>query len=87
MHTTFSMKFCTLSNAGQLMEIAKEIYDSDLKVRIIDSLNDSAGGTAGPIELSTKSSLKSVVVKFRLDFDNTEYVMHSHVLAEPRQIY
>lgn len=59
------------------MEIAKEIYNSDLKVRVVDSINDSAGGTAGPIELSSKSALKSVVVKFRLDFDNAEYVMQT----------
>ena len=57
------------------MEIAKEIYNLDVKIRIVDSINDSIGGTVGPIELSSKTGLKSVVVKFRLDFDNLEYVM------------
>lgn len=31
----------------------------------------------GPIELSSKTGLKSVVVKYRLDFDNYEYVINS----------
>jgi hypothetical protein len=57
------------------LEIATEIYNLDLKVKIVDAVNDSAGGTAGPIELTSKTGLKSVVVKYRLDFDNTEYVM------------
>lgn len=58
---------------GQLLEIANEIYGLDLKVRILDAENDIKGGTAGPIDLA--SGLKSVVVKYRLDFDNTEYVI------------
>lgn len=58
---------------GQLLEIANEIYNLELKVRILDGVNEQAsGGTAGPIDLA--SGLKSVVVKFRLDFDNREYV-------------
>jgi guanylate cyclase len=57
------------------LEIAKEIYNLDVKIRIVDSINDSIGGTVGPIELTAKTGLKSVVVKFRLDFDNLEYVM------------
>jgi len=57
------------------LEIAKEIYNLDVKIRIVDSINDSIGGTVGPIELSSKTGLKSIVVKFRLDFDNLEYVM------------
>jgi len=39
----------------------------------MEAENDNTGGTAGPIRLS--SGLKSVVVKYRLDFDNKEYVM------------
>lgn len=61
-----------LINEGQLLEIANEIYNLELKVRIVEAMNDQAGGTAGPIDLA--SGLKSVVVKFRLDFDNKEYV-------------
>jgi guanylate cyclase, other len=45
----------------------------DLKVQIIEAQNDVAGGTAGPIDLA--SGFKSVVVKYRLDFDNKEYVI------------
>lgn len=58
---------------GQLLEIANEIYGLDLKVKILEAENDIKGGTAGPIDLS--SGLKSVVVKYRLDFDNSEYVI------------
>ena len=58
---------------GQLLEIANELYGLDLKVRILEAENDINGGTAGPINLET--GLKSVVVKYRLDFDNSEYVM------------
>lgn len=43
-------------------------------MRILESENDIKGGTAGPIDL--ESGLKSVVVKYRLDFDNSEYVMN-----------
>lgn len=57
---------------GQLLEISKEIYGLELKIKIIEAMNDTVGGTAGPIDLA--SGLKSVVVKFRLDFDNRDYV-------------
>ena len=56
------------------MEIANEIYGLDLKVKILEAENDNKGGTAGPIDLA--GGLKSVVVKYRLDFDNSEYVMN-----------
>jgi guanylate cyclase len=55
-----------------LLEIANEIYNLELNVRILEAVNDQAGGTAGPIDLA--SGLKHVVVKYRLDFDNREYV-------------
>lgn len=42
-------------------------------MKILEAENDIKGGTAGPIDLD--SGLKSVVVKYRLDFDNSEYVM------------
>lgn len=44
-------------------------------MKIIEAENDAVSnhGTAGPIDLA--SGLKSVVVKYRLDFDNSEYVM------------
>ncbi|XP_070493703.1 soluble guanylate cyclase 89Da-like isoform X2 [Chironomus tepperi] len=72
---------------GQLLEIAKEIYNLDVKIRIVDSINDSIGGTVGPIELSSKTGLKSVVVKFRLDFDNHEYMQNSlRMKTHPSQV-
>lgn len=76
-HSKFNFKqnfFRPSQTPGQLLEIANEIYGLDLKVRILESENDVAGGTAGPINLET--GLKSVVVKYRLDFDNREYVMN-----------
>lgn len=49
-------------------------------MRILEAENDIAGGTnvgtAGPIDLD--SGLKSVVVKYRLDFDNSQYVKKVH---------
>ncbi|CAO1433697.1 unnamed protein product [Diamesa tonsa] len=70
---------------GQLLEISKEIYNLDLKVRIIESEGDIKGGTAGPINLN--SGLKNVVVKYRLDFDNVEYMQKRfHLSAHPSQL-
>lgn len=63
---------------GQLLEISKEIYGLDLKLTILESQNDIPGGTTGPINI--EGGLKSVVVKYRLDFDNSEYVMYTHNL-------
>lgn len=57
---------------GQLMEIARAFFDMSLAVRILESQNDIHGGTAGPINMH--SGLKEVVIKYRLDFDNREYV-------------
>lgn len=58
---------------GQLLEIANTIYSiNDLKIKVLDSENDVPGGTTGPISLGT--DLQQVVVKYRLDFDNREYV-------------
>jgi hypothetical protein len=52
----------------------------DLKIKIIEAENDSAGGTAGPINLD--GGLKSVVVKYRLDFDNSEYVKFTYKVVD-----
>lgn len=59
---------------GQLYEIANTIYNLDLKIKVLESENDVPGGTTGPISLGGSSDLKQVVVKYRLDFDNKEYV-------------
>lgn len=61
------------TSSGQLLEISKEIYNLDLKIKIIEAENDTVGGTIAPIDLGT-ASLKSVLVKLRLDFDNRDYV-------------
>lgn len=39
---------------------------------MLESINDNPGGTTGPISLS--GGLKTVVVKYRLDFENADYV-------------
>lgn len=55
---------------GQLQEIAAEIYNIDnLNIRIIDSqthLNESGA--------TTSAGVKPFLVKYRLDFDNRDYV-------------
>lgn len=56
---------------GQLNEIATVFYELDnLNVRILESRNDNAGSTSDPLTHDTKT----VVVKYRLDFDNRDYV-------------
>ncbi|KAL0274881.1 UNVERIFIED_CONTAM: hypothetical protein PYX00_002910 [Menopon gallinae] len=46
---------------GQLSQIADEIYNINLQIRILEETNSAAGS-------------KSVLVKFRLDFDNVGYI-------------
>lgn len=57
---------------GQLMEIADALYGLKLKITIIDRQNDTTGGTTGPITI--QGGLKTVIVRYRLDFDNKDYV-------------
>lgn len=57
---------------GQCHEIARSFYNLEIQIRILESRNDSTGGTTGPIQFSGTS--KSVFVKYRLDFDNRDYV-------------
>lgn len=57
---------------GQLIEIGQKFYGIDVKVRVIESQNDVSGGTTGPVNIG--GGLNEVVVKYRLDFDNREYV-------------
>lgn len=54
------------------MEIANDIFNLELKILVLDSENDVKGGTTGPIQI--EGGLKSVVVKYRLNFDNKDYV-------------
>ncbi|XP_055617436.1 soluble guanylate cyclase 89Db-like isoform X1 [Toxorhynchites rutilus septentrionalis] len=70
---------------GQLMEIAKQLYNMDLTIKVLESQNDVPGGTAGPI--SIQGGLKTVIVKYRLDFDNREYMRKRvHLEAHPSQL-
>lgn len=57
---------------GQLLEIAKQLYGMDVSIKVLESQNDTPGGTSGPI--APQGGLKTVIVKYRLDFDNREYV-------------
>ncbi|EDV93403.1 soluble guanylate cyclase 89Da [Drosophila grimshawi] len=57
---------------GQMTEVASEFYGLQIKAYVIESQNDISGGTAGPIKL-TDGPL-TVIVKYRLDFDNREYM-------------
>lgn len=55
---------------GQLCEIAEVFYKlNNLTVRILESKNDNPGSTASPL-----LDAKLVFVKYRLDFDNRDYV-------------
>lgn len=58
---------------GQLLEIARQFYDSELKVTVLESKNDTPGNPA-----NLNGGINEVVVKFRLDFDNREYVRSQH---------
>lgn len=56
---------------GQLCEIAEVFYKlNDLTVRVLESKNDNPGSTTSPLLLDQKT----VFVKYRLDFDNRDYV-------------
>lgn len=56
---------------GQLCEIAQVFYKLDnLTVRILECKNDNPGSTTSPLSLDAKT----VFVKYRLDFDNRNYV-------------
>uniref|UniRef100_A0A1A9VS86 guanylate cyclase n=1 Tax=Glossina austeni TaxID=7395 RepID=A0A1A9VS86_GLOAU len=57
---------------GQFIEVAKEFYNLDVDVKVLESQNDIAGGTAGPIKLTNASRV--VIVKYRLNFDNRDYM-------------
>ncbi|XP_065083178.1 soluble guanylate cyclase 89Db-like [Ochlerotatus camptorhynchus] len=70
---------------GQLMEIAKQLYNMEVTIKVLESQNDVPGGTAGPI--SIQGGLKTVIVKYRLDFDNKEYMQRRvHINAHPSQL-
>lgn len=64
--TGFSLYFM-----GLLNEIATQFFNlSEITVTVLESRNDAPKGTTGPIKLDAKT----VTVKYRLDFDNRDYV-------------
>jgi len=70
---------------GQMTEVAREFYGLEIKAYVIESQNDISGGTAGPIKL-TEGPL-TVIVKYRLDFDNREYMAKRvNTEAHPSQL-
>ncbi|XP_072747982.1 soluble guanylate cyclase 89Db [Anoplolepis gracilipes] len=46
---------------GQLFHIAKELYNTELSIRVLESSNNIPGS-------------RNVMVKFRIDFDNHQYI-------------
>lgn len=46
---------------GQLFQIAKELYNTELDIKVLESSNNIPGS-------------RSVMVKFRINFDNRQYV-------------
>lgn len=56
-------------NLGQLDQIASEIYNLELKTDIVKSENTSIGGR------------NVIIVTFRLNFDNTQYVSNSPLVS------
>ncbi|XP_063698080.1 soluble guanylate cyclase 89Da-like [Culicoides brevitarsis] len=74
---------------GQLYEIAKTIYNLNLKIEVLESENDVPCGKNDTNTSNTpvNSDTKQVVIKYRLDFDNKEYMeKHVHVTAHPSQL-
>lgn len=60
-----------VTNKGLLYEIASMFYGLEsIDVRVLESKNDNPGCTTGPLQLEPKT----VTVKYRLDFDNRDYV-------------
>lgn len=61
---------------GQLNEIATVFYKlENMSVKVLESLNDDPGSTRSPLTLDAKT----VCVKYRLDFDNREYVRNAQL--------
>ncbi|XP_076546019.1 soluble guanylate cyclase 89Da isoform X2 [Osmia lignaria lignaria] len=55
---------------GQLFQIAKELYEIDLNIKVLGSSNNIPGS-------------RSVMVKFRIDFDNREYIAKNNRMKVP----
>ncbi|XP_043279347.1 soluble guanylate cyclase 89Da-like isoform X2 [Venturia canescens] len=55
---------------GQLYEIAEDLYETTLDIRVLESSNSIPGS-------------RSVMVKFRIDFDNRDYIAKNNRMREP----
>ncbi|KAJ8682238.1 hypothetical protein QAD02_018030 [Eretmocerus hayati] len=55
---------------GQLFQIAEELYETKLDIRVLESSNSIPG-------------TRSVMVKFRIDFDNREYIARNSKMKTP----
>ncbi|XP_076171822.1 soluble guanylate cyclase 89Da-like [Ptiloglossa arizonensis] len=55
---------------GQLFQIAKELYETDLNISVLESSNNIPGS-------------RNVLVKFRIDFDNREYIAKNNKMKTP----
>ncbi|XP_076683204.1 soluble guanylate cyclase 89Db [Andrena cerasifolii] len=55
---------------GQLFQIAKDIFETDLNITVLETSNNIPGS-------------RSVMVKFRIDFDNREYIAKTNRMKVP----
>ncbi|XP_034936654.1 soluble guanylate cyclase 89Da-like isoform X2 [Chelonus insularis] len=55
---------------GQLFQIAKDLYETTLDIRVLESSNNIPGS-------------RNVMVKFRIDFDNRDYVAKTNRMKTP----
>jgi hypothetical protein len=64
------------------MEIAQSFFDLNVDVSIIEGFNETTkGGTTGPIDMGGR--LKAVEIKYRLNFDNKNYVSFYKIMIFP----
>ncbi|KAK0157521.1 hypothetical protein PV328_011258 [Microctonus aethiopoides] len=55
---------------GQLFQIAKDLYETTLDIRVLESSNNNPGS-------------RNVMVKFRIDFDNRDYIAKTRRMNAP----
>lgn len=66
--------------AGQLDQIANEVYATSLKIRVLQEENTSNASASG--QLAAKAAgPQNVLVKYRLDFDNNAF-MDQHAAVQ-----
>lgn len=59
--------------AGQLDQIANEVYDTKLKIRVLQEESSTATVQLTAAAVAAGYGTKNVLVKFRLDFDNSAF--------------